>query len=485
MPSNGCVDIGSPSERDTLSATGGQSSIRHQTDYQSAKLIETDCPRVRHEGRTAPARRRLGLPVTAPGKVDMVSLLIIYWITVTSEAARGLFLPSTWPYFASVGGTRALLGVFVGVLSLGRMLTTVPLGYLSDRCSVTQVFHIASILQIVGHLMYIMFPSVWALIVSRFIVGLGSSTISVCRAFVTRSVPPAERTHHFAYLSGLQFIGFAVLPGLGSMLSWLPNASFFGLALNGFTYPAIVLAVCCLLQIALVELLYEDPLPMEMQIISTTSTSSARTNRTEENKPNTSRNNRNSADLLALSACLVANIVFRGMIAELETVSAPFLMEQYGLSFSAAGAYLTVFGVIGLIVYITFKPLARMWSDRLLIVIGFTIALAGTMPLTLAALSRRLPLVIYAICIGSMWSIAYPLGQTGSLSLFSKVMKGLPPGGLLGIFSATGSAARIGFAIAAGAMWAFFGRESVFMSMVICSGLTVILISTCWDRLRE
>lgn len=408
-----------------------------------------------------------------PGKIDIVSLAVVYWITFVSEAARGLVMPSTWPYFSSAGGSKAMLGVFVGVLSFGRMLVTIPLGYLSDKCSSTEIFYLSAVIQIIGHVMYCLFPYAKALIISRLVVGLGSSTLSVCRAYITKSVPSEQRTHHFAYLSALQFIGFAVSPGVGSALTYLPKGSFLGLPLNAFTYPAVLLVIFCALIVVTTYLFYEDPQPLPPSDNQNT-----RKQPQEQERSASAR-----ADYGALLVCVLANMVFRGLIAELETVTTPFMMEQYGITFTSAGSYLTAFGLFGLLVYTLFKPLARAMSDRKLIALGLAIILLCTLPLCFSLISSALPLLVYAVLIGALWAVAYPIGQTGALALFSKVMRTLPPGGLLGIFSATGSGARIGFAVAAGALWSAAGREAVFYSIVGCTVACALMVGVTWRRL--
>lgn len=441
--------------------------------YHSAKIFPDD--RIPIPCRTSETRRWLGLPQPTVGRVDVVSLCVVYWITLVSEAARGLIMPSSWPYFHSVGGSKEMLGVFVGVLSFGRMIVTMPLGYLSDKYSSAQIFYVSAVIQIFGHIMYAAWPTAEALIFSRLIVGLGSSTLSVCRAYVSKSIPREERTHHFAYLSALQFIGFAVLPGVGSLLTYLPKISILGIQMNGFTYPALVLVLCCVLIIVSTFLFYEDPQsPAPSRTTTTPLVTIGAGNLVKSENP----------DYLALSVCVLANMVFRGLVAELETVTTPFLMEQYGMSFSTSGTYLTIFGFFGLFIYSIFKYISRIFSDRWLIYIGLIVTAISTVPLMFQFISVNLPVIVYVSFIGALWSVAYPIGQTGSLSLFSKVMRGLPPGGLLGIFSATGSGARIGFAVAAGALWGYFGREAVFASMVACCFACIALVWISWRRLR-
>jgi len=420
-------------------------------------------------------RDRLNLPApdVYSGEIDWVSIIVVYWITLVSEASRGLMLPSTWPYLASLGGTKAMLGVFVATFSLGRMATTVPLGYLSDKYSTSVVLTCCSFIQILGHTLYALSPSVWALLCARIIVGFGSSTMSICRAHLTRAVPVRQRTHHFAYLSALQFVGFAVLPGAGGLLAELPERKIVaGIILNGYTYPAWTLVFCNIFALFFISAFYFNP-PTREQIAARNAMISPARNQTANRYGATDMSGSDEenggqrrADIVALVVCLLINISFRGIVAELETVSTPFLMEQYGMTYANSSYYITAIGCVGLCVYLGFKPIARRYSDRNLVLFGLVFVMVGALPLSFAPLTQHMNKWTYVACIAALWAIAYPIGQTAVLALFSKVLADLPAGGFLGLFSASGSLARIVFAMVAGKTWSTLGREAVFACII-------------------
>lgn len=419
-------------------------------------------------------RPRLNLPPSSGAEVDYVSLFVVYFITLVSEAARGLLLPSTWPYLQSLGGTRAALGLLIASFSAGRMATTIPLGYASDHFSAGAVLGAASLVQVIGHLAYALAPSVPTLIFSRVVVGFGSSTMSVCRAHLTRAVTPADRTQHFAYLSALQFVGFAVLPGVGGLLASLPTFNLSGIALNGFTYPAYVLIFANLAAVLLIHMLYFDPPSSSTGSSSPTSNNGATPPLSDDGI---------APDGTALLVCLLVNITFRGVVAELETVATPFLMDRFALTYAASSYYISLLGFFGLIIYLNFKPLARAISDRNLVLLGLILLLVGSVPLASPALTRSMSLWPYITLIGILWSIAYPIGQTAVLALFSKVLAGLPAGGFLGLFSASGSLARIMFAMFAGCIWGKLGDDAVFATIAGYVVLAAVLVLFNYRRL--
>jgi len=412
---------------------------------------------------------------------DPVSMVVVFLTILVSEAARGLMLPSQWPYLQAMGGNKQTLGLLVASFSFGRMLATIPLGFLSDHLSMRDVLAYAGAVQMVGHAAYMVSNNVSFLIGTRVVVGLGSATMSVCRAHIARSTSKAQRTYYFAYLSALQFVGFAVLPAAGGLLAELPRLSILGVVeLNEYTYPALVLVFANGAMIAALYKLYRDPPteapliprptsagPAPLIVISSTGTENV------EAKP--------KPDMVALMVCLLINICFRGMVAELETVASPVLMGNFHLSLDNASYDIGFLGFLGFFVYMGFKPIAKRFSDRQLVLAGLGFAILGS--LLLCQSFVPLPLWSYSVGLGLIWSLAFPVGQTAVLSLFSKVLAGLPAGGFLGVFSACGSLARVLFAISAATIWDLLGERAVFGGIAFMSIVTSLLGMSVYRRL--
>lgn len=413
---------------------------------------------------------------SGPSRIDWPSLFIVYFAVLVCDASRGMILPSQWSYLESLSGTKEMLGVFVSTLSFGRMLATVPLGHLSDRYSPGVVLICGSLVQIIGHLMYAIAPNITLLFLSRIIVGLGSGTLAVCRSHVARAIPPASRTHHFAYLSALQFIGFAILPGPAGLMAKLPQFSLsHSIVFNGFTYPAYTLALTNLVCIFLIVLFYVPP----SHEVADNHVSSSQIETITAEPPTITDTPR--ADFVALILCLVINVFFRGTFAQLEVVSVPFIMEQYGIKYGMSSVFLSVTGLFGLFIYLFFKPIAHAFSDRYLVGVGLFTILIGCLPLAVPPVSRHLPLFIYVSCLGLTWSVAFPVGQTAVLALFSKLLVELPSGGFLGLFSMCGSISRLVFAAMAGWVWENWGREAVFVCL---STFAILIIGVFLFRCR-
>lgn len=434
--------------------------------------------------------------------IDLCSLYVLYTLTVVAEAARGLLLPSIWPYYSALGGSKAGLGALVGIYSLGRMLSVIPLGHISDQVPAGSVLVVASFIQSAGHFLYAMAPGTKALFIARALVGFGSATTSVARAHVTKTVPHHERTHHLAYLSGLQFVGFAVLPVLGGLISLFPAGKLFNLIdLNGFTYPAWILVVANAACAYMVFKLYKSPpcksrpaqsfeeisSAVSSQSISPSSSlDSISSDRSAASQVTTASRERDvlfmqqeqqQPDYVALTICLLINLVFRGVLAQLETVSIPFMTEQFGMDYGTASVWMTIIGGLGLFIYFSFKPVSRLYSDKTLVAVGLCFIAFGCLPLSVHTFVQRMSVSFYIMLLSFTWSIAYPIGQTAILALFSKVLRGCSVGSFMGLFSASGAISPLVLSVLATKLWEHYGRESVFgftVGMVSVAGVLML-----------
>lgn len=411
--------------------------------------------------------------------IDYNSLCVVYALTLVAEGARGLILPTVWPYFQSKGGEKSALGFLVASYPLGRVMSTIPLGYLADSLSPTIVLIIASLLQAFGHLLYAIAPSTQYLFIGRVLVGFGSATSSVGRAHLARAIPFARRTQHFAYLCCLQFVGLAGLPILGGLLNAVPAINpkqpFF-VPLNGFTYPALVLLAANLLCIWLISKYYVAP----------ENPGNEQAEADDEEQPNSAPTTvpTQSPDMIALVAVLSFNVLFRGVLAQLETVTVPFLLERFEVSASTASVCVSAFGAFGILVYLMFRTLTRRFSDRRLVGGGLFLMALSVLPLTANFLEAKLPMVIYLVFLGSAWSIAYPIGQTATVSLFSKLLAGLNAGSLFGVMSATGSGVPMVLAAISSALWEAYGRSAVFMLSLVATAMAFFAFLRLFDRFK-
>lgn len=417
--------------------------------------------------------------------IDWASLGVTYLITLIAEGARGLFMPTLLPYFKRHGGSPGELGAFIAAYSLGRLLSVVPLGLISDYLSFSSIFYVASLLQVFGHLLYILAPSLPLLYASRIIVGVGSSTHVLTRSHVTKAIPDHLRTQHFAYLAAIQYAGIVVLPIVGGLFTLFPTLSLnFFPPLDGTTYPAAFMFFVNLLAMFLVFMCYHEPVsitpaPAPLPVMKHPSESyGATVSVVPEGGPP------KRANLIALFVCFLVNLALKGFSAGLETITVPFLIERFQLNVSSASASVSALGICGVATFFMLPYLALYYSDRCLVFRGLAVMCAASLALSIPSVTYHMGASLYIACIGVTWSVGLPVAQTAVLALFSKLLTGLPVGGFIGLFSVSGSLAPLFASVCATKLWSQYGEEAVFTGLLTTVGSSLIVVWFFYHKLE-
>lgn len=373
------------------------------------------------------------------------------------------------------------------------------------------------------------------MLLSRMVVGFGSASTSIARAHITKTVSTERRTTALAYMSGVQFIGFAVLPALGGWMMSLVTgfhvdesfneSEFAAVKVEGkhalfseFTIAAWMLVLANLICAVFSLVFYKEPVPFDDSVNVIESQTppppacmknrpssfhhspsrfpshesehqplllKSHSNNSNSNKPSTTiisngKSHTPSTDITPIVTALIINLVLRGVLAQLEAISIPFLVEQFHMSYVSAGNNMTMLGVLGTIIYFSFRPLAVYFSDRALIAIGLLLVVFGSLPLSFPFVSNAMTVAVYLIFLGQAWCVAYPIGQTAVLALFSKAVDGgKGVASFMGLFSASGAISPLVLSVVATLLWEKWGREAVFgfMCCTVLFGLGLVAVT--------
>ena len=183
-----------------------------------------------------------------------------FWVNLTflcavlglCEAARGIVLPTLSLYVASLGGSSAFLSVIVAAFSVGRLSSSVVLGYVSDHCGIQLILMASLAITCAGHILFVCADGLnsgglYLLLISRALTGFGTGTLSVCRAFVSKNTEPSERTRFMSWLGIVQFAGYAFTPIVGGLaVSWPITVSWRISTFTAGTYALLLLDVALL-----------------------------------------------------------------------------------------------------------------------------------------------------------------------------------------------------------------------------------------------
>lgn len=116
-----------------------------------------------------------------------------------------------------LGGNTSELGFLVGIYSAGRLAGSLGLGWWFNKRGAKEALIISLTIAVAGNFLYSLanlFDSFVVLLMSRLVIGFGTGLLSVGRAFVAEVTTTKERTKYISYVTAVQFIGFAITPGI-------------------------------------------------------------------------------------------------------------------------------------------------------------------------------------------------------------------------------------------------------------------------------
>ena len=160
----------------------------------------------------------------------MPKLIVLFITAFVDMVGFALVLPLL-PYYATEYGANALLvGVLVSSFSLAQLAVAPLWGRASDRYGRRPMIIAGLVLSAVAYLVFAFAGSVWLLLLSRVVQGMGGGTIGVVQAYVADATPPEQRTKSLGWLSAVTSLGAVVGPAFGSILDQAAGRSAPGLA---------------------------------------------------------------------------------------------------------------------------------------------------------------------------------------------------------------------------------------------------------------
>ena len=189
------------------------SNVTFESNYVS---METDIP------RNSPTSTATSVMTTA-GLADQIGFFIICCVVLIGDMNRGILFPIMWPLVQELGGNAVWLGYAVGAFSFGRVITSPLLGQLSIEYGYSKTLVGATSMIVCGSLLFanvIQVGSLYFLIFAQIVLGIGSGTLGVTRAYLAEITATRERTMYIALLTAVQYGGVAITPIFGSFFIW-------------------------------------------------------------------------------------------------------------------------------------------------------------------------------------------------------------------------------------------------------------------------
>jgi hypothetical protein len=168
--------------------------------------------------------------LTADGIHDVIGFHIVCWVILIGDMSRGVFFPSMWPLVSELGGTQVTLGYSVAAFSFGRILVSPMFGGWSVTYGYKKTFVFSCTVLLVGTLLYAQVQNVGKaefLVFAQAVLGVGSGTLGVTRAYIADITAQRHRTTYMAWITAVQYGGFTVTPFFGAFFNMaLQNVDF-------------------------------------------------------------------------------------------------------------------------------------------------------------------------------------------------------------------------------------------------------------------
>ncbi|XP_069696641.1 major facilitator superfamily domain-containing protein 8 [Periplaneta americana] len=181
-----------------------------------------DWVRKRKRKRRSLPEEHDGLETPQEKRERWISIRIIYFTMFLMSLGFSIILTGVWPYLDKLDPTagKEFMGYVVAANPFGQMIFSPLIGWWGNRRGSIRMPLMFSLtvftLSSACYSMVEIFPSYhkYWMLGARFFVGVSSSSIAVCRSYLSAATKFKERTGAVSMVSLAQVLGFVVGPGL-------------------------------------------------------------------------------------------------------------------------------------------------------------------------------------------------------------------------------------------------------------------------------
>ena len=141
------------------------------------------------------------------------------------------------PFYATkLGASATIVGVLIAAFSVAQLASAPLWGRFSDHYGRRPALLVGLLVSAVAYVIFAYASTLWLLLISRIVQGLGGGTIGVVQAYVADASDPTDRAKSLGWLSAATSLGAVVGPAIGSaLIHWGRHA------------PGIASAIFCVL----------------------------------------------------------------------------------------------------------------------------------------------------------------------------------------------------------------------------------------------
>ena len=201
---------------------------------------------------------------------DWRSLYICTMLAFCTAVQFSLYFASLWPYLhkeLDPTATESFFGFIVAVYSLGQILASPLVGYLANRFrKIRFLLYAGILLMLFGNGIYLMahlfkkHQRKYMLLFARFVTGIGSSNISLLKAYTSMASSQKDRSRAIALVTGGVALGMTMGPAFQLLFTPLDPGFAIGnfLTISIYTAPALLACAMNLLNFICVWALFRE-----------------------------------------------------------------------------------------------------------------------------------------------------------------------------------------------------------------------------------
>jgi DHA1 family tetracycline resistance protein-like MFS transporter len=172
-------------------------------------------------------------PTSASAFADR-RMLILFLTIFIDLMGFGIFIPVIPVYARALHASDSLVGDLGALFSLMMFIATPVWGSMSDRYGRRPVIMIAIAISAASYVLFAHATTLFLLVASRMLTGLGSGNITAAQAYITDITPPEGRAKAMGIIGAAFGLGFIFGPPLGSFVF-----AHFGVEWVGYLAAAI------------------------------------------------------------------------------------------------------------------------------------------------------------------------------------------------------------------------------------------------------
>lgn len=162
----------------------------------------------------------------------MGKLLVLMITAFVDMVGFAMVLPLIPFYAASMGATGFIVGLLISAFSVAQLVSAPSWGKVSDRFGRRPAVIIGLLISALAYVVFGLAETLWILLLSRVVQGVGGGTVGVLQAYVADASKPEDRAKGLGWLSAATSAGAVVGPAFGSLFVqwWGHRGPGFGAA---------------------------------------------------------------------------------------------------------------------------------------------------------------------------------------------------------------------------------------------------------------